>query len=97
MSTTGPRPTATDSPKATLHCPHCAHESRYDDDWLVVETARRVRLLCPECGTTIATRPREGEPSVPLTPSEAWEAAWKQWGDGLKLYRELWRPSPPAR
>jgi len=97
MSTTGPRPTATDSPKATLHCPHCEHASRYDDDWLVVETARRVRLLCPECGTTIATRPREGEPSVPLTPSEAWETAWKQWGDGLKLYRELWRPSPPAR
>jgi|GEM_PF-1059502 len=96
MSPTGPRPTADVPPKSTLHCPHCQHASRYDEDWLVVETAQRVRVLCPECGTTLTTRPRADDPSTPLTPGAAWRAAWKHWSDGLRLSRELLCPPPRA-
>lgn len=96
MATTGPSPADVPT-KSTLHCPHCDHASRYDQDWIALETAQRRRLLCPACGTTVATRPRDGERSTPCTPGEAWWAAWKQWGDGVRIYSELWRAAPRLR
>lgn len=51
-------PTPSPSPsKATLFCPDCDHRSRFDGDWDVVETDRRRRYLCPECGVAVTDRP----------------------------------------
>lgn len=58
MGTSGPREAGRDvPPKATLFCPDCDHQSRVDGDWHVVETARNIRYLCPDCGTEITVRP----------------------------------------
>jgi len=96
MATTGSRP-ATDAPrKATLFCTTCRHESGVDDDWLVVETARRHRLLCPSCGTTIATRPTERERTGLDSPNDALYDVWQLWKEGFRVSQSLRRPVDEA-
>lgn len=46
--------------KATLFCPACDHESSIDGDWYRHVHRERVELVCPDCETTIADRPRDG-------------------------------------
>ena len=79
--------------KSTLFCPECGHQSRYDDDWRVVETARTARYLCPECRTEITARPtvspraRHGTPAAPPT-------LWRAWSESVRLWVSLWyRPA----
>ena len=63
-------------PKATLHCPSCGHESAIDGDWTVREEDDRVAYECPDCGSTITTRPRgvtsttDGEGSLTFGQSD---------------------------
>ena len=96
MATTGSRP-ATDAPrKATLFCSTCGHESGFDDEWLVVETARRRRLLCPACGATIATRPAERERTGPGSPSDALYDVWQLWTERLRVSQSLLGPVDEA-
>jgi predicted RNA-binding Zn-ribbon protein involved in translation (DUF1610 family) len=58
-TTDDPTPPETPS-KATLFCPDCGHRSRFDGDWNVATSARRVRYVCPDCRTTVTTRPNGG-------------------------------------
>ncbi|WP_436935920.1 hypothetical protein [Halovenus marina] len=43
--------------KTTLYCPNCGHASRIDGDWLVDVRANQVDYECPDCGTTVSSRP----------------------------------------
>ncbi|WP_256687673.1 phage terminase large subunit family protein [Halococcus qingdaonensis] len=48
--------------KGTLFCPTCGHASPIDGDWRVEpaeDDPDRVVYRCPDCGATIANRPRE--------------------------------------
>lgn len=80
-------------PKATLFCPDCGHRSHVDGDWNVVETARTVHRVCPDCRTVIATRPTDLCGAVPRRggtrsrPAPLLEA----WGAGLRACGRLWR------
>ena len=51
-------------PKATLHCLSCGHESAVGGDWTVRADGDRVAYECPDCGSTITTRPRTGVSST---------------------------------
>jgi ribosomal protein L37AE/L43A len=44
--------------KAVLFCPDCDHESDIEGDWNVHDEEDRRVYDCPDCGTTITTRPR---------------------------------------
>ena len=50
-------PARSPPPKATLHCPSCGHESAVDGDWTVRDEGDRDAYECPDCGSTITTRP----------------------------------------
>lgn len=54
-ATTSDRPP---SSKAVLYCFECGHESPVEGDWIVHQSADCVSYDCPECGTTITSRPR---------------------------------------
>ena len=45
-------------PKATLFCPECGHESEATGDWEARERRERTVLVCPSCGSDVATRGR---------------------------------------
>jgi endogenous inhibitor of DNA gyrase (YacG/DUF329 family) len=51
-------------PKATLHCPECGHTSHVDGDWAVQDRAGVRTRTCPDCGTTIDTRPSRDVPAA---------------------------------
>lgn len=44
--------------KVTLYCFNCGHASGLGGDWTVHNLGDRVRSDCPECGTTIDSRPK---------------------------------------
>lgn len=52
-----PHPDDSPPPKATLYCPSCGHESTTDGDWIVRVRDASVDYECPDCGTTITSRP----------------------------------------
>lgn len=69
--------TTTDSlTKATLFCPECGHESRYDGDWLRVERSERVHYLCPDCETEITVRSAEAT-------EDAAAGVWQVWANSF--------------
>lgn len=47
----------------TFFCPECGHRSRFDGDWVIVETDSQTEYLCPDCGTDIMTRPPPADES----------------------------------
>ena len=58
MTSSGPPPESSLPRKPTLYCFSCGHESLIDGDWIVREHDACVDYECPECGTTITSRPR---------------------------------------
>lgn len=44
--------------KVTLYCFDCGHESPIEGDWEIRLHGDGVDYDCPECSTTITTRPR---------------------------------------
>jgi endogenous inhibitor of DNA gyrase (YacG/DUF329 family) len=52
---------ATATTKATLFCPECSYQARYDGAWVVEESDGRIRYRCPACDTPVTTRPSGGE------------------------------------
>jgi hypothetical protein len=77
--------------KATLFCPDCGHESRFDRDWRVLETNFTTRYLCPVCATAVTVRPKFDD-TGPRTP-EAATAFWGTWEASLKLWQRAWQTS----
>ena len=57
MSSTSPDAGRPPDSKAVLFCFDCGHESSIDGDWTVERRDDREVYRCPECGTTITTRP----------------------------------------
>ncbi|MBZ6496580.1 hypothetical protein [Natrinema longum] len=49
------------SRKATLHCFECGHESPIGGDWLVRAHDDRLEYECPDCQTTIDSRPTSAD------------------------------------
>lgn len=88
---TGTAPVA----KSTLFCPDCGHRSRVDGDWTVVETGRRVRYVCPECGRGITVGLPAGADDAGALgwwqPAlETWEVTVRTWG----AFWQNWLASP---
>lgn len=49
-------PPATNRRKAVLICPTCEYESEISGDWIVHTDGDADVFVCPECGTSVATR-----------------------------------------
>ena len=77
-------------PKRTLFCPDCDHRSRSDGDWRVVESVRRTRYLCPDCGAELTVRPE-----FPTGPGNRPAAVWRPWA-GFRAWLRLWRETTPV-
>lgn len=56
-----PSPAHAPPAKATLYCPECGHASHVDGDWTVRARDDVRTYTCPDCGTTIDTRPTRPE------------------------------------
>ena len=90
MQPTGPPGTKEVPPKSTLFCPDCGHQSRYDGDWSLVETACETRYLCPDCDRVITIRPRfDNGDSVP-EPGEFWRCVWETYGENVRAWQTFW-------
>jgi predicted RNA-binding Zn-ribbon protein involved in translation (DUF1610 family) len=46
--------------KTTLYCPECGHKSTINGDWTVRVLVDSTTYECPDCGTTIDSRPTRG-------------------------------------
>ena len=77
--------------KATLFCPDCDHRSRYDGDWIVVETAAGRSYRCPDCRAEITVRRsyecRGGRRTLPRAARHTLTA----WQAGVAAWERLWR------
>jgi uncharacterized protein YlaI len=76
------------TPKTTLFCQDCGHQSPYDGDWTQIRSGNKIHYLCPDCRTEITVRSAPPQ-TPPLSPSEV----WKQWSKGLEAMHHLWRKS----
>ncbi|TMT87258.1 hypothetical protein E2L06_11955 [Haloterrigena sp. H1] len=75
--------------KATLFCWECEHSSPVDGDWQLQPRKRSLAYVCPECKTTITTRPRSTEP----TQSRAVSGPLIAWQHTLHASASAWRAS----
>ncbi|SEV80687.1 hypothetical protein [Natrinema salifodinae] len=96
---TGPAPDRSDGGptrrKATLFCWECDHSSPIDGDWHRRSADRHVAYVCPDCETTLATRPRSGE-SVAEPESEMDQATpnpLTAWRRAFRTTATVWRAS----
>jgi len=71
--------------KATLFCPACGHESRYDGDWTRARSGRTVHYHCPDCHTEITSRPVSSEPTTGGVAG-----FWNQWADSVRAWQQVW-------
>lgn len=92
MSADGPRSTEAPPSKATLHCPTCGHQSRYDGDWRLLETVSHTQYRCPECHTAVVSRPATGQ-QRPTPPLDLWRA----WYDRVRAWQERWWQARSAK
>ncbi len=51
--------------KTVLYCFECGHESQIDGDWTVRQRCDREIYTCPDCETTIASRPHRASRATP--------------------------------
>jgi predicted RNA-binding Zn-ribbon protein involved in translation (DUF1610 family) len=89
MNRTGPPDTLAAPSKSTLFCSECGYQNRYDDEWVIVETARETSYLCPECGTEITTRPtferfETRKPALLSSAVRTWQAQLHTWQTVLR-------------
>ena len=73
--------------KSTLFCSDCGHQSRYDGDWVHVETAGTRHYCCPECGTEITDRPTESITDGNQTTPDFWQT----WEKSIQAWQEFWQ------
>ena len=85
MSPTDSRTEQGVPPKATLFCPDCGQQSRYDCDWIVVERHGGTHYRCPDCHTQITTRPRHTAGESPRFLDTYWQA----WDRGIRVWHGL--------
>ncbi|NLV07022.1 hypothetical protein [Haloarcula rubripromontorii] len=85
MSPTDSRAEHSVPAKATLFCPDCGHQSRYDGDWIVVERAAGTHYRCPECHAQIATRPSHTDCGA----SRFFDTYWQAWNHGIRAWNGL--------
>ncbi|MDS0222505.1 hypothetical protein NDI54_14265 [Haloarcula sp. S1AR25-5A] len=85
MSPTDSRTKRDVPPKATLFCPDCGHQSRYDGDWIVVETHRGTHYRCPDCHTELTSRARHAAGRSPRFLDDCWQA----WDHGIRVWHGL--------
>lgn len=76
--------------KATLFCPECGHESNVDGDWRERRTHQSLRYRCPECHTTIATRPVSESPAGYWQPYDVWQEAWETSVESAQHWQQFW-------
>ncbi|GCF12674.1 hypothetical protein Harman_06090 [Haloarcula mannanilytica] len=72
-------------PKATLFCPDCGHQSRYDGDWITVQNRRGTHYRCPDCHTEITTRMSHTDGRSPRFLDDCWHA----WDHGVRVWHGL--------
>lgn len=89
MAATTPDSDRTVPRKSTLFCPDCGHESHWDGDWRVVETAEKRRYVCPDCDTQITSRPTNT-----ASNSRDSEPVWEMWATSVRTGLALWTDSP---
>jgi hypothetical protein len=85
MSPTDSRTEYDTPPKATLFCPDCGHQSRYDGDWMVVECRGGTHYRCPDCHAQITTRPGHTTGESPRFLDTYWQA----WDHGIRVWHGL--------
>ena len=78
--------------KATLFCWDCGHSSLVDGDWQLQPRWQSLAYVCPDCGTTLTTRPRSTEP-VPATAMTESLVAWQR---TLRASAAVWQASITA-
>jgi len=78
--------------KATLFCWECEHSSPVDGDWQLQPRKRSLAYVCPECETTLTTRPRSTDP----VPPHAMAGPLVAWQQTLRASATVWRASITA-
>jgi len=84
--------------KATLFCPECAHEGHLATDWSHRRDGEGRRVVCPDCGATVATRSArasEGAPGERAGDGQAtaYEAdATAAWRRACRSWLAVWTP-----
>ncbi|MFD1562898.1 hypothetical protein ACFR99_04980 [Haloarchaeobius amylolyticus] len=77
--------------KATLFCWECEHSSPVDGDWQLQPRKRSLAYVCPECETTITTRPRSTEPAP--SRASAMSGPFIAWQHTVHASASAWRAS----
>ena len=80
--------------KSVLFCPACGHESLVNGDWFIDEKSYEVRWKCPECRTTINSRPRFDDNEFNKTTSEQllqdWSTSVGMYVTTVTMLEQLW-------
>ncbi|ELY57455.1 hypothetical protein [Natronolimnohabitans innermongolicus] len=72
MTSPNPDSRPSDRSKTRLYCYECGHESHISGDWCHRRTDDGVTYDCPDCGTTITTRPASDARDRPATGSRCY-------------------------
>ena len=78
--------------KATLFCWDCGHSSPVDGDWQLQPRRQSLAYVCPDCETTLTTRPRSTE----AVPSHAMTESLVAWQRTLRASATVWQASITA-
>ncbi len=78
--------------KAMLFCWECGHASTIDGDWQLRPRRRSIAYICPDCETTLTTRPR----STDSVPSNAMAGPLVAWQRTLRASATVWQASITA-
>ena len=92
MTTAGRSPGRAVPDKATLFCPDCSYQSRFDGEWREIETVSTIRVRCPECGAEIACRPCRDSTDI-WNPAPLYESVWETWETSVRLWQDVWKRS----
>jgi|AntDeeMinimDraft_4_1070355.scaffolds.fasta_scaffold00038_71 transposase len=88
---------ANPTPKSTLFCPCCGHESPVDGDWVVFDAMERTRYVCPRCEGTITSRPEfDAGDGGERSPTAAWMRCWRAWGRTVSTWHRASRALVPG-
>ncbi|MFU1782088.1 hypothetical protein ACM16X_11960 [Haloarcula japonica] len=86
MSPTDSRASRDVPSKATLFCPDCGHQGRYDGDWIVVERYGGAHYRCPDCHAELTVRPTH----TTGHPTRVMDTYWQAVDRSVRAWRGLW-------